>query len=78
MDPLPLRAEQTEQLDCLATSTVEPVRYTSVEFGGLAGVKHQVMRTKDQPKAAAENIQPFITLVRLGVRVHLRPGRRND
>jgi hypothetical protein len=51
MDPLSLRAEQAQY-----SGAVEPVRYARVEFGGLAGVKHQIMRTKDQSKAAAQDI----------------------
>ncbi len=77
VDPLPLRAEQAEQLDGLAPGAVEPVRYARIKLGGLAGVKQQVVRAKHQPKLAAQDIQPFITLVRLKVRVHLRPNRRN-
>jgi len=66
VDPLSLRAEQTEQLDGGSPGTVEPVRYTRVEFGGLAVVKHQIMRTKDQSKAAAQDVQPLIASCALG------------
>ena len=43
----PPAREQAEQLDGLVASPVEPVRHARVEFGGLTGVKHQVVRAKD-------------------------------
>ena len=64
----PPAREQAEQLDGLVASPVEPVRHARVEFGGLTGVKHQVVRAKHQPKLAAQDVQPFVALVRLMVR----------
>ena len=48
MDALTLPSEQGEELDGFGVGTVEPVRRTGVELGGLCGEQDQVCPPEDE------------------------------
>ena len=65
---LTLAPEEAEEFDRCVVGVAEPVRNSSVEFGGFSGGEHQVLLAKDESEFAAEHVKPVIALVRPRVR----------
>jgi hypothetical protein len=66
----PLRAltrgpEPAEELHGIRHRRTEPVRHARVELGGLTRLQVQVVLAEHQPRPAAQDVEPFIALVRL-------------
>jgi hypothetical protein len=74
---LTLVAEEHQEFDALGTGAVEPGRDSFNELGRLARAQHLVMLTSHELQLPAEDIQPFIALMHLRVRL-LRDTIRRD
>lgn len=78
MDALALRPEEGEAFHRRGAGIAEPVRQARVELGRLTPAEDEVALAEDQPELAAEDIEPLVALVGLGVRLPLRRARRQD
>ena len=63
--PLPLPAEQAQELHRLRTGRTEPMGGTGVELGRFPRDKHQIVLPQHDPELPVEDVQPLVPLMDL-------------